>query len=171
MNIRVGYGYDVHQLAEGEEFWLGGIKLDYHKGAVGHSDADVLIHVICDALLGAANLRDIGFHFSDTDPQFKGIDSKILLKKTVELVRSKGFEIGNIDVTVALQKPKINPHIPAMKECLAQVMHIQEDDLSIKATTTEKLGFVGREEGVDAHAVVLIYKVGNNTDIENQYAN
>ncbi|GAA5034555.1 2-C-methyl-D-erythritol 2,4-cyclodiphosphate synthase [Marivirga lumbricoides] len=171
MNIRVGYGYDVHQLADGEEFWLGGIKLDYHKGAVGHSDADVLIHVICDALLGAANLRDIGYHFSDTDPQFKGIDSKILLKKTVELIRSKGYEIGNIDVTVALQKPKINPHIPEMKACLTKVMHIKADDLSIKATTTEKLGFVGREEGVDAHAVVLIYKVENSTDIKNQYAN
>ncbi len=158
MKVRIGYGYDVHQLAEGEEFWLGGILLDYHKGAVGHSDADVLIHVICDALLGAANLRDIGFHFADTDPQFKGIDSKILLKKTVELIRSKNYEIGNIDVTVSLQKPKINPHIPAMKSCLAEVMGISEDDLSIKATTTEKLGFVGREEGVDAHAVVLIHQ-------------
>ncbi len=158
MKIRIGYGYDVHQLAEGEEFWLGGILLDYHKGAVGHSDADVLIHVICDALLGAANLRDIGFHFADTDPQYKGIDSKVLLKKTVELIRSKDYEIGNIDVTVSLQKPKINPHIPAMKACLAEVMSISEDDLSIKATTTEKLGFVGREEGVDAHAVVLIHK-------------
>ncbi len=158
MKIRIGYGYDVHQLAQGEEFWLGGILLDYHKGAVGHSDADVLIHVICDALLGAANLRDIGFHFADTDPQFKGIDSKILLEKTVALIRSKDYEIGNIDVTVSLQKPKINPHIPAMKACLAKVMGISEDDLSIKATTTEKLGFVGREEGVDAHAVVLIHK-------------
>lgn len=169
MNIRVGYGYDVHQLAEGEEFWLGGIKLDYYKGAVGHSDADVLIHVICDALLGAANLRDIGFHFADTDPEYKGIDSKILLDKTVQLIRSKGYEIGNIDVTVSLQKPKINPHIPEMKKCLTEVMNINEDDLSIKATTTEKLGFVGREEGVDAHAVVLIYKVDGNK-IENQYA-
>ncbi|MBK6266489.1 2-C-methyl-D-erythritol 2,4-cyclodiphosphate synthase [Marivirga sp. S37H4] len=168
MNIRVGYGYDVHQLADGEEFWLGGIKLDYHKGAVGHSDADVLIHVICDALLGAANLRDIGFHFADTDPEYKGIDSKILLDKTVALIRSRGYEIGNIDVTVSLQKPKINPHIPEMKKCLAKVMNIKEDDLSIKATTTEKLGFVGREEGVDAHAVVLIYKIDGNK-IENQY--
>lgn len=158
MKIRIGYGYDVHQLAEGEEFWLGGILLDYHKGAVGHSDADVLIHVICDALLGAANLRDIGFHFADTDPQYKGIDSKILLEKTVALIRSKNYEIGNIDVTVSLQKPKINPHIPAMKACLAKVMNIPEEDFSIKATTTEKLGFVGREEGVDAHAVVLIHK-------------
>jgi 2-C-methyl-D-erythritol 2,4-cyclodiphosphate synthase len=158
MKIRIGYGYDVHQLADGEEFWLGGILLDYHKGAVGHSDADVLIHVICDALLGAANLRDIGFHFADTDPQYKGIDSKLLLKKTVELIRAKKYEIGNIDVTVSLQKPKINPYIPAMKACLAQVMNISEEDLSIKATTTEKLGFVGREEGVDAHAVVLIHQ-------------
>ncbi len=168
MNIRIGYGYDVHQLAEGEEFWLGGIKLDYHKGAVGHSDADVLIHVICDALLGAANLRDIGFHFADTDPQYKGIDSKKLLVQTLKLIRNKGYEIGNIDVTVALQKPKINPHIPEMIGCLAKVMNIDEHDLSIKATTTEKLGFVGREEGVDAHAVVLIYKI-DNSKIENQY--
>lgn len=158
MKFRIGYGYDVHRLAEGEEFWLGGILLDYHKGGVGHSDADVLIHVICDALLGAANLRDIGFHFSDTDPQYKGIDSKILLKKTVDLLREKHYEIGNIDVTVGLQKPKINPRIPEMKQVLAKVMEIDEEDLSLKATTTEKLGFVGREEGVDAHAVALIYK-------------
>lgn len=167
MNIRVGYGYDVHQLAEGEEFWLGGIKIAHTKGAVGHSDADVLIHVICDALLGAANLRDIGFHFSDQDPQYKGIDSKILLAETLKLLRSNEYEVGNIDVTVSLQKPKINPHIPAMKKCLAEVMHIREEDLSIKATTTEKLGFVGREEGVDAHAVALIYKVAPKTDVEN----
>lgn len=158
MNFRIGYGYDVHQLAEGEEFWLGGILLDYHKGAVGHSDADVLIHVICDALLGAANLRDIGYHFADTDPQFKGIDSKILLADTLKLVREKGYEIGNIDATIGLQKPKINPMIPEMVSCLAKVMAIDADQLSIKATTTEKLGFVGREEGVDAHAVALIYK-------------
>ncbi len=157
-NFRIGYNYNVHQLAEGEEFWLGGILLDYPKGAVGHSDADVLIHVICDALLGAANLRDIGFHFSDTDPQFKGIDSKLLLADTLKLVREKGYEVGNIDATIGLQKPKINPSIPLMVDCLSKVMAIDKDQLSIKATTTEKLGFVGREEGIDAHAVALIYK-------------
>ena len=156
--IRVGFGYDVHQLAEGEEFWLGGIKLDYVLGAVGHSDADVLIHVICDALLGAANLRDIGFHFADTDPKFKGIDSKILLKEVLVLVREKGYEVGNIDSTICLQLPKVNPHILKMKECLCEVMQIDQEDLSIKATTTEKLGFVGRQEGVSAYATVLIYK-------------
>jgi 2-C-methyl-D-erythritol 2,4-cyclodiphosphate synthase len=158
MKIRVGMGYDVHQLAEGEEFWLGGVKLDYAKGAVGHSDADVLIHVICDALLGAANLRDIGFHFADTDPQYKGIDSKILLKDVTKLLKDKGYTIVNIDSTVCLQKPKVNPHIDKMKMCLAEVMDMDVDDLSIKATTTEKLGFVGREEGVSAYAVVLIQK-------------
>jgi len=158
MKIRVGFGYDVHQLKEGEDFWLGGIKIEHTKGAVGHSDADVLIHVICDALLGAANMRDIGYHFSDTDPQYKGIDSKILLKETVSLIGGKGWEIENIDSTICLQKPKINPHIPAMKTCLAEVMNIPEDDISIKATTTERLGFVGREEGVSAYATVLISK-------------
>ncbi len=156
--MRIGYGYDVHQLKEGEEFWLGGIKVEHSHGAVGHSDADVLIHVICDALLGAANLRDIGFHFSDTDPQYKGIDSKILLKNTLSLIREKGYEIGNIDTTICLQVPKINPHIPAMKKCLADVMEISEEDISIKATTTEQLGFVGKKEGISAHAVVLIGK-------------
>ena len=156
--MRIGYGYDVHQLKEGEEFWLGGIKIAHTHGAVGHSDADVLIHVICDALLGAANLRDIGFHFSDTDPQYKGIDSKILLKNTLSLIRERGYEIGNIDTTICLQVPKINPHIPAMKKCLAEVMDISEEDISIKATTTEQLGFVGKKEGISAHAVVLILK-------------
>ena len=157
-NIRVGYGYDVHALAEGVDFWLGGIKIPHTHGAYGHSDADVLIHVICDALLGAANMRDIGFHFSDKDPQYKGIDSKILLKRVVELIGEKGYKVGNIDTTVCLQEPKVNPHIPAMKTCLAEVMELDEDELSIKATTTEKLGFVGKKEGVSAHAVVLIYK-------------
>lgn len=156
--IRVGFGFDVHQLAPGQEFWLGGIKLDYHLGAVGHSDADVLIHVICDALLGAANLRDIGYHFADTDPAFKGIDSKILLKDVLKLIRDKGYEVGNIDTTVCLQLPKVNPHIEAMKQCLCEVMNIDLDDFSIKATTTEKLGYVGRQEGVSAYATVLIYK-------------
>lgn len=158
MKIRVGMGYDVHQLKEGEDFWLGGIKISHSKGAVGHSDADVLIHVICDALLGAANMRDIGYHFSDQDPAFKGIDSKILLKDVIKLISEKGWGIGNIDATICLQKPKINPVIPKMKACLAEVMGIAGEDISIKATTTEKLGFVGREEGVSAYAVVLIEK-------------
>ncbi|MEL7006082.1 MAG: 2-C-methyl-D-erythritol 2,4-cyclodiphosphate synthase [Bacteroidota bacterium] len=157
-NIRVGYGYDVHALAEGVDFWLGGIKVPHTHGAYGHSDADVLIHVICDALLGAANMRDIGYHFSDKDPKFKGIDSKILLKDVLVLVREAGFEVGNVDVTVCLERPKVNPHIPEMKKCLSEVMKIEEGDISIKATTTEKLGFVGKEEGVAAHAVALIYK-------------
>ncbi|GGZ35545.1 2-C-methyl-D-erythritol 2,4-cyclodiphosphate synthase [Echinicola pacifica] len=156
--FRIGFGYDVHQLQEGYDFWLGGIKLDHSKGAVGHSDADVLIHVICDAVLGAANLRDIGYHFSDQDPQYKGIDSKILLRQVMKLLREKGYEIGNIDSTVCLQLPKVNPHIEAIKKCLAEVMEIDEDDISIKATTTEKLGFVGREEGVSAYCNALIYK-------------
>ena len=158
MKIRVGMGYDVHQLKEGVDFWLGGIKIPHTKGSIGHSDADVLIHVICDALLGAANLRDIGYHFADTDPQFKGIDSKILLKDVMTLIGDKGYSIGNIDATICLQQPKVNPHIPAMKKVLAEVMQIEEEDLSIKATTTEKLGFVGTEEGVAAYATVLISK-------------
>ncbi len=159
MKIRVGFGYDVHQLKEGEEFWLGGIKIEHEKGAVGHSDADVLIHVICDALLGAANKRDIGYHFSDTDPKFKGIDSKILLKEVLSILMQDGWSIGNIDSTICLQQPKINTYIPAMTTCLAEVMDISEEDLSIKATTTENLGFVGRKEGISAYAVVLISKV------------
>ncbi|MBN3580909.1 2-C-methyl-D-erythritol 2,4-cyclodiphosphate synthase [Algoriphagus aestuarii] len=158
-NFRIGMGYDVHQLKEGYDFWLGGIKLEHEKGAVGHSDADVLIHVICDALLGAANLRDIGFHFSDKDPKYKGIDSKILLKEVLDLLREEGYEIGNIDSTICLQIPKVNPHIPQMKACLAEVMKVPESSISIKATTTEWLGFVGREEGVSAYCVALIYKV------------
>ncbi|WP_323756796.1 2-C-methyl-D-erythritol 2,4-cyclodiphosphate synthase [Roseivirga sp.] len=158
MKIRVGFGYDVHRLEEGKDFWLGGIKVPHTHGAVGHSDADVLIHVICDALLGAANLRDIGFHFSDKDPKFKGIDSKILLKEVVALVEAKGFSIGNIDSTICLELPKVNPHIPEMQNCLAEVMGIEKEDISIKATTTEKLGFVGKAEGVAAYATVLIQK-------------
>jgi 2-C-methyl-D-erythritol 2,4-cyclodiphosphate synthase len=158
VKTRVGFGFDVHQLREQQDFWLGGIKIEHHKGAYGHSDADVLIHVICDALLGAANLRDIGFQFPDTASEFKGIDSKILLKKVVDLIREKGYEIGNIDSTICLQIPKINPHIPKMKTVLATVMGITEEAISIKATTTEKLGYVGREEGVSAYAVVLIEK-------------
>ncbi len=158
MNFRIGFGFDVHQLAEGKDFWLGGIQVPHDKGAVGHSDADVLIHVICDAVLGAADLRDIGFHFPDTDPQYKGIDSKKLLKEVFSLLRKKGYELGNLDTTICLEKPKVNPHIPKMKSCLAEVMGIEEHQISIKATTTEKLSFVGREEGVSAYATALIYK-------------
>jgi 2-C-methyl-D-erythritol 2,4-cyclodiphosphate synthase len=164
MNIRVGFGYDVHQLKEGLPFWLGGISLAHTHGALGHSDADVLIHVICDALLGAANLRDIGHHFPDKDPAYKGIDSKILLKKVTALLREKHYEVGNIDSTICLQEPKVNPYIPAMKAVLAEVMAIREEDVSIKATTTEHLGFVGRAEGVAAYATVLIYKVEPRQD-------
>lgn len=158
MKIRVGFGYDVHRLEEGKDFWLGGVKVPHTHGAVGHSDADVLIHVICDALLGAANMRDIGYHFSDTDPAYKGIDSKILLQRVMMLIRDAGYEVSNIDSTICLQRPKVNPHIPDMKTCLAEVMEIPEEDISIKATTTEKLGFVGKEEGVAAYATVLIQK-------------
>ena len=156
--IRIGYGYDVHRLAEGVPFWLGGIQIEHTHGAYGHSDADVLIHVICDALLGAANMRDIGYHFSDTDPQFKGIDSKILLTDVVKLLEEAGYGIGNIDATVCLQAPKIAPYIERMKSCLAEVMYVPIEDVSVKATTTEKLGFVGTQEGVSAHAVALIYQ-------------
>jgi len=159
MNIRVGFGFDVHRLGEGEEFWLGGILVPHKKGAVGHSDADVLIHTICDAILGAADLRDIGFHFPDTDAKYKGIDSKILLKDVMAILRKEGYELGNIDATIALQNPKINPHIPEMKKVLAEVMTVSPGQVSIKATTTEKLSFVGREEGVSAYAVALIQKV------------
>lgn len=156
MKIRVGFGYDVHRLVEGRELWLGGIRLEYAKGLLGHSDADVLIHAICDALLGAANMRDIGYHFPDTAGEFENIDSKILLKKTVQLIAGKGYTVGNIDATVCAERPKLNPHIPQMKQVLAGVMGVDEDDISIKATTTEKLGFTGREEGISAYATVLI---------------
>jgi len=158
MKIRVGMGYDVHQLVEGRELWLGGIKIDHSLGLLGHSDADVLIHAICDALLGAANMRDIGYHFPDTSADTLNIDSKILLRKVVDLIATKGYHVGNIDATVCAERPKINPHIPTMKTCMANVMGIDEDDISIKATTTEKLGFTGREEGMSAYAVVLIEK-------------
>ena len=154
---RIGQGYDVHRLEQGAPFWIGGIQVPHTHGAIGHSDADVLIHAICDALLGAANMRDIGFHYSDQSPDFKGIDSKILLRDVAQKVRAKGYEIGNIDSVVALQRPKLMPHIENMKICLAEVLQIPVDDISIKATTTEKLGFVGREEGVEAHATALIY--------------
>ena len=156
MKIRIGFGFDVHQLQLGLPFWMGGIEIPHFKGAVGHSDADVLIHAICDALLGAANMRDIGFHFSDTSSEFKGIDSKILLKRCLDLITTKGFTISNIDCTICLQQPKIAAFIPEMLSTLAEVLNIDKDDLSIKATTTEKLGFEGREEGVSAYAVALI---------------
>jgi 2-C-methyl-D-erythritol 2,4-cyclodiphosphate synthase len=159
MKIRVGFGYDVHQLAEGEEFWLGGIQLKHNKGCVAHSDGDVLIHAICDALLGAANMRDIGYHFPDTSNDYKNIDSKILLKKTIKLITEKGFSIGNIDATIALQQPKIKSIIPEMQKLLSDVMEIDIEDLAIKATTTEKLGFVGTEDGIAAYATVLIEKL------------
>lgn len=157
-NIRVGFGYDVHQLAEGLDFWLGGIKIDHTKGCVAHSDGDVLIHAICDALLGAANMRDIGFHFPDNQNAYKGIDSKLLLKQTIELIATKGYQVGNIDATIALQNPKIKNMIPQMQEVLSLVMGIDADCLSIKATTTERLGFEGEEKGVSAYATVLICK-------------
>jgi 2-C-methyl-D-erythritol 2,4-cyclodiphosphate synthase len=157
--IRVGFGFDVHQLREQHPFVLGGVKLEHHSGAYGHSDADVLLHAICDALLGAANLRDIGFHFSNTDDRWKGISSLKLLKHVMVLLREKGWEIGNIDAMVCLEAPKINPHIPAMKGYIADAAGISEEDISIKATTNEKLGFIGREEGVVAYAVCLIEKI------------
>lgn len=159
MKIRVGFGFDVHQLVEGRELWLGGIRLEYEKGLLGHSDADVLIHAICDALLGAANMRDIGFHFPDTAGEFKDVDSKILLKRTVGLIATKGYRVGNIDATICAERPKLKAHIPAIQEKLAEVMGTDTDDISIKATTTEKLGFTGREEGISAYATVLIEKV------------
>ncbi|MBR4651348.1 MAG: 2-C-methyl-D-erythritol 2,4-cyclodiphosphate synthase [Prevotella sp.] len=155
---RIGMGYDVHQLTEGRDLWLGGIKIKHSMGLLGHSDADVLIHAICDALLGAANMRDIGYHFPDTAEETDGIDSKILLRKTMELIRGKGYELGNIDCTVCAEQPKLNPHIEDMRNCLASVMNTDQDNVSIKATTTEKLGFTGRQEGISAYAVALIYK-------------
>ena len=158
MNIRVGFGYDVHKLVEGRDLWLGGIKIDHTLGLLGHSDADVLIHAICDALLGAANMRDIGYHFPDTSADTLGVDSKVLLRKTVALIATKGYKVGNIDATVCAERPKLNPHVPAMKACLAQVIGTDEDSISIKATTTERLGFTGREEGMSAYATVLIAK-------------
>ena len=156
MSLRVGFGFDVHRLDEGQPFFLGGIKIPHSKGAVGHSDADVLIHTICDAILGAADLRDIGFHFPDSDGKYKGIDSKILLKDVMALVRKEGYELSNVDATIALQVPKVNPYVPEMKSVLAQTMGVTPGQISIKATTTEKLSFVGREEGVSAYAVALI---------------
>lgn len=157
--IRVGFGFDVHQLKEGHPFILGGVNLQHHAGAYGHSDADVLLHAICDALLGAANLRDIGYHFSNQDERWKGISSLILLQEVIKLLAGKGWSVGNIDAMVCLEAPKINPHIPAMKTNIAQAISISEEDISIKATTNEQMGFVGRQEGVVAYAVCLIEKL------------
>ena len=160
MNIRVGFGYDVHKLVEGRALYLGVILLDSPVGLLGHSDADVLIHAICDAVLGAANLRDIGYHFPDTDERYRGIDSKQLLSETVSLIEKQGFHVGNVDATVCAEAPKLNPYIAEMQKVLSSLMHIEPEDVSIKATTTEQLGFTGRREGMSAYAVVLIEKVG-----------
>ncbi len=159
MNIRVGYGYDVHRLVEGRDLWLGGVHIEHTLGLLGHSDADVLIHAICDALLGAANLRDIGYHFPDTTPEYKGADSKVLLSRTVDLLAQHGYRVGNVDCTVCAERPKINPHIDAMKAVLAPLLRVDLDAVSLKATTSERMGFVGREEGMAAHAVALIERV------------
>ena len=158
INIRVGFGFDVHPIGDGREMWLGGIKLEFDKGCVGHSDADVLLHAICDALLGAANLRHIGFHFPNTDPNYKGADSKKLLAEVVKLLKEQGYAIGNIDSTLSLEAPKINPHIKSMQQILAPILEVTEKEISIKATTNEGLGYIGRGEGVNAYAVALIYK-------------
>ena len=157
--IRVGFGFDVHRLVPGRELWMGGIKLNYELGLLGHSDADVLIHAICDALLGAANMRDIGYHFPDTSDETLGMDSKIILKKTIALIASKGYTLGNIDATICAEKPKMNPHIPQMQQTMANVIGCDPDQISIKATTTEKLGFTGRQEGISAYATVLLEKL------------
>jgi len=156
--IRVGFGFDVHRFQTGRDLWLGGIKIPNDKGLIGHSDADVLIHSLCDALLGAANLRDIGFHFPDTSAEFENIDSKILLRRTIDLIRSKGYVFGNADITVCAETPRLNLYIPRMKTILSNVMAVDEGDISIKATTSEKMGYVGREEGIAVYATVLIHK-------------
>lgn len=156
MKIKVGFGFDVHELRKNHAFIMGGVQLDHHAGAYGHSDADVLVHAICDALLGAANLRDIGYHFSNTDPRWKGISSLVLLKECIRMIKEKGWQPGNIDVMICLEAPKINLHVPQMKQNIAFAAGISEDDISIKATTNEKMGFIGREEGVAAYAVCLI---------------
>jgi 2-C-methyl-D-erythritol 2,4-cyclodiphosphate synthase len=154
--MRIGFGYDVHALAEGRELRIGGVRIDYPLGLAGHSDADVLIHAVCDALLGAANLRDIGYHFPDTSGKYRGIDSKILLRETMQLLREAGYELGNIDATVVAEQPRLNPHIPEMQRTMAEVMQVSAGDISVKATTTERLGFTGRGEGIAACAVALI---------------
>lgn len=158
MNIRIGFGYDMHRLQEGRELWIGGVKIDYPKGLYGHSDADVLIHAICDGLLGATNLRDIGHNFPDNDDDYKDIDSKILLARTVALLHGKGFTIGNIDATICAEEPKLNPYIPEIQKKMSSILDIELDNVSIKATTSERMGFVGRKEGITAYAVVLIQK-------------
>ena len=154
--MRIGYGFDVHRLVEGRELWIGGVKIEYEKGLLGHSDADVAIHALCDALLGAAALRDIGHHFPDTDPRYKGIDSRKLLREVMRLLNEKGYKLGNCDITICAERPKMNPHIPAMQQQLAECMQCNPDQVSIKATTTEGLGYTGRGEGIAAHAVALI---------------
>lgn len=159
MKIRVGFGYDVHRLVPGRELWLGGIRLEHELGLLGHSDADVLLHAVCDALLGAANMRDIGYHFPDTSEEFKGVDSKVLLERTVGLIATKGYRVGNVDATVCAERPKLKARIPEMQDVMARLMGVDADDVSIKATTTEKLGFTGREEGISAYATVLIEKI------------
>lgn len=157
--FRIGMGFDVHQLVEGRELWLAGVKIDHSLGLLGHSDADVAIHALCDALLGAANMRDIGYHFPDTDPQYKGIDSRKLLREVMHLLGENGYTLGNCDITICAERPKINPHIPAMQQQLAQCMNCNISQVSIKATTTERLGFTGREEGISAYAVALIHSL------------
>lgn len=159
--IKVGFGFDVHQLREGQPFMLGGVQVAHHAGAFGHSDADVLVHAICDAILGAANLEDIGYHFPNTDARWKGISSLVLLSECIKLLAEKGWSLGNIDAMLCLEAPKIKPYIPAMKKHIAEAAHISEDDISIKATTNETMGFVGREEGVVAYAVCLIERTAN----------
>lgn len=160
MNIRVGFGFDVHQLVEGRELWLGGVNIPHSVGALGHSDADVLLHAVCDALLGAVALGDIGKHFPDTDQRWKGADSKVLLKAVVSLLSERGWSVGNVDATLVLERPKIMPHVPAMQQAIAELLHVDLDAVSIKATTNERMGYVGREEGVCAYAVALVERKG-----------
>ena len=157
--MRVGFGFDVHRLVPGRELWMGGIQLDYELGLLGHSDADVLIHAICDAILGAANMRDIGYHFPDTAAETDGMDSKVILRKTIELIATKGYRVGNIDATICAERPKMNPHIPQMQQCMADIIGTDPDNISVKATTTERLGFTGREEGISAYAVALLERL------------
>lgn len=158
MGFRIGFGFDVHRLVENRDLWLGGIKIPFERGLLGHSDADVLLHAVADALLGAANMRDIGYHFPDTSADTLNIDSKVILRKVVSMLRENGYELGNIDATICAERPKLNPHIPAMQQCMAEVMGCDINQVSIKATTTERLGFTGREEGISAYAVALIGK-------------
>lgn len=162
MSYRIGSGVDFHQMVEGRDLWIGGVKIPHHKGSLGHSDADVLLHAICDAILGALGLGDIGMHFPDTSQEFKNIDSKILLKRSYDLIKSKGYKVVNVDSTLCLQAPKIAPFVPAMRDTIAQILELQIEDVSIKATTTEKLGFVGREEGLKAFATALLQKINTS---------